>query len=91
MPRAVEISGQFEKTKKVVVYHGDCLDLLAHIPDESIHLVVTSPPYNLGKEYEKKLKLKTYIEQQAEVIRECVRVLSPRGSICWQVGVNWGH
>jgi len=42
--------------------------------------------YNIGKEYEKKLKLKTYLDQQAVVIQECVRSLSPRGSICWQVG-----
>ncbi|PIP05952.1 MAG: site-specific DNA-methyltransferase [Syntrophobacterales bacterium CG23_combo_of_CG06-09_8_20_14_all_48_27] len=40
----------------------------------------------MGKEYEKKLKLETYIEQQAAVIRECVRCLSPQGSICWQIG-----
>jgi len=69
-----------------VLYPGDCLKLLAAIPDESLSLVITSPPYNIGKEYEKKLKLETYIEQQAAVIRECVRCLSPQGSICWQVG-----
>lgn len=51
-----------------------------------MQLIVTSPPYNIGKEYEKKLKLEAYIEQQAAVIRECVRRLSPNGSICWQVG-----
>ena len=68
------------------------MDLLKKIPDESIQLVVTSPPYNLGKEYEKKLKLEDYIEQQTKVIKECVRVLSKKGSLCWQVGnyVNKG-
>lgn len=69
-----------------IVYSGDCLDLLKTIPDESIQLVVTSPPYNIGKEYEKKLDLDVYLQQQAQVITECVRTLSPRGSICWQVG-----
>jgi adenine-specific DNA-methyltransferase len=49
-------------------------------------LVVTSPPYNIGKEYEKKLNLDQYIDQQAHVIKECVRVLHDSGSICWQVG-----
>ncbi len=49
-------------------------------------LIVTSPPYNIGKEYEKKLKLHTYLDQQAAVIKECARTLSPYGSICWQVG-----
>jgi adenine-specific DNA-methyltransferase len=80
------ISDRFTLSAQAVVYPGDCLDLLKTVPDEAIQLVVTSPPYNIGKEYEKRLKLENYLAQQASVIRECVRVLSPRGSICWQVG-----
>jgi len=80
------IADKFTPSESVVVYPGDCLDLLRNIPDESLQLVVTSPPYNIGKEYEKHLKLSQYLEQQSKVINECVRVLSPRGSICWQVG-----
>lgn len=80
------ISENFSNSEHIVVYHGDCLKLLSTIPDESLQLIVTSPPYNIGKEYEKRLKLETYLEQQAAVIRECARGLSPRGSICWQVG-----
>ena len=60
--------------------------MLDDIPDEFIQLIVTSPPYNLGKEYEKKVDLDTYLEQQEKVINECYRVLKPEGSICWQVG-----
>lgn len=81
-----EIVGQFAPSESVVVYAGDCLDLLKSIPDDSLQLVVTSPPYNIGKEYEKRLHLDSYLQQQARVITECARVLSPRGSICWQVG-----
>ncbi len=80
------IAEAFALSEAIVVYAGHCLDLLRSIPDQSVQLVVTSPPYNLGKEYEKKLHLDTYLSQQAEVIAECVRVLSPRGSLCWQVG-----
>lgn len=80
------ISEKFSISESIVVYHGDCLKLLSSIPNESLQLIVTSPPYNIGKEYEKRLKLESYLEQQAAVIRECVRSLSPRGSICWQVG-----
>jgi adenine-specific DNA-methyltransferase len=76
----------FDASESVVVYPGDCLELLRSIPDESMQLVVTSPPYNIGKEYEERLDLKVYLEQQAQIIRECVRVLSQKGSICWQVG-----
>ncbi len=68
------------------VYPGDCLKLLKQIPNEAIQLIVTSPPYNIGKEYENRLNLNTYKQQQAKVIKECVRVLSPKGSLCWQVG-----
>lgn len=50
-----------------------------------MQLVVTSPPYNIGKSYESKSNLETYIAAQAKVIAECVRVLAPQGSICWQV------
>lgn len=80
------ISDHFDLKKELVVYPGDCLELLKQVPDESLQLVVTSPPYNLGKEYEKRLHLNRYVEQQAEVIKECVRALSKTGSICWQVG-----
>lgn len=80
------IAEKFSTSEHVVLYPGDCMQVLREIPDDSIQLVVTSPPYNLGKEYERRLQLDVYLEQQAEVIRECVRVLSPRGSICWQVG-----
>ena len=80
------IADEFSKSEQIVVYHGDCLKLLSKVPDESLQLIVTSPPYNIGKEYEKRLKLEAYLEQQTAVIRECVRGLSPRGSICWQVG-----
>lgn len=56
------------------------------LKNESMHLIVTSPPYNIGKEYERRTSNETYIEQQAAAIAEAVRVLNPRGSICWQVG-----
>ena len=60
--------------------------MLREVPSGSIQLVVTSPPYNLGKEYESRLHLEDYIAQQREVIVECARVLKEGGSICWQVG-----
>ncbi len=59
---------------------------MARLPDESMNLIVTSPPYNLGKVYEGKTSLARYLDTQTQVIEECVRLLSPSGSICWQVG-----
>lgn len=81
-----KIADTFDPSESIVIFPGNCLDLLKSMPDESLQLVVTSPPYNIGKEYEKKLHIDVYLEQQAKVIAECVRVLSPKGSVCWQVG-----
>lgn len=82
----MKISAKFDQTSSCVLFSGDCLDLLKQIPDNSIKLIVTSPPYNLGKEYEARLKLEGYLNQQKKVIEECFRVLRDDGSICWQVG-----
>lgn len=82
----VRITSEFDRTADFVLYEGDCLDLLPRIPDGLVKLVVTSPPYNLGKSYETRLELNEYLAQQRMAIEECVRVLSDQGSICWQVG-----
>lgn len=80
------ISNNYSAEANAVIYHGNCLELLGQIPDKSVQLVITSPPYNIGKAYEKKLDLQVYCEQQKEIIEQCERVLSEQGSICWQVG-----
>lgn len=61
---------------------------MQRLEDEQLlmKLIVTSPPYNLGKEYEAKSSLDDYLENQTRVISQCVRLLDPQGSICWQVG-----
>jgi len=83
---ALRVTNHFDLDADVVLYAGAALDLLREIPDESIALVVTSPPYNLGKPYEKRRALDDYLAHQQRVIAESVRVLKPTGSICWQVG-----
>lgn len=83
---ALKVQKTYSPENEVTIFEGDCLDFLATMPDGVADLIVTSPPYNIGKEYEKKLDLKVYIKQQEEVIKECVRILKPTGSICWQVG-----
>jgi len=69
-----------------VIYYGDCRDLLKEIPSQTVQLILTSPPYNLGKEYEEKLSIDKYLSLHTEVISECDRVLKKSGSICWQIG-----
>ncbi|MGC8878498.1 MAG: DNA-methyltransferase [Anaerolineae bacterium] len=83
---SLRLTPQYSPEADLVLYEGDCLDLLDTLPDGLVQLVVTSPPYNLGKPYESRLHLEEYLQQQRRVIEQCVRVLSPRGSICWEVG-----
>jgi adenine-specific DNA-methyltransferase len=70
---------------------GDCMDLLGSLPDGCVDLVVSSPPYNLGKEYEAKRALAIYLEEQRAVLGECCRVLRRTGSLFWQVGAFADH
>jgi adenine-specific DNA-methyltransferase len=65
---------------------GDCLTILKKIEDGKFDLVLTSPPYNVGKSYETKTSIEKYLETQEEIIKELVRTLSNKGNICWQVG-----
>lgn len=86
MPRFAAVTPAYSREEIAILYPGDCLDFLATIPDESARLVVTSPPYNIGKAYERRADLNSYIEWQTTVIKQCMRVLRRGGSICWQVG-----
>lgn len=83
---ALDFPAEFNDENTITLWGGDCLDLLNSMPSGVADLVITSPPYNIGKEYERKLDLEVYVEQQRAVIDECVRILKPTGNICWQVG-----
>ena len=82
-----------ENSDSHVIWTGDSLELLKKIPDSSVQLVVTSPPYNIGKIYENPTSLEEYLENQLPIVDELIRILKPEGSICWQVGnyVNKGE
>ena len=69
------------------LWHGDILSYLDALPNDiKFDLIVTSPPYNLGKEYEEKTSLLRYLTWQRKVIGKLVSRLTDTGSICWQVG-----
>lgn len=65
---------------------GDSLKKLKEFEDGKFKLIMTSPPYNVGKEYEVKKSIENYLSEQNAIISELVRTLHPSGSICWQVG-----
>ena len=73
---------------------GDCLEVMRTLPDECVDLIITSPPYNLGKthhtgsnrfksysEYSDDMPESLYQQWQIEVLSECFRILKPSGSL----------
>ncbi|MCY3549199.1 MAG: site-specific DNA-methyltransferase [Candidatus Poribacteria bacterium] len=85
-PRQITVSNTYNTDVDVVLFNGDCSELLKGVPSSSVDLVITSPPYNIGKKYEKKTSLASYLKDMEPVIAEIERVLAATGSLCWQVG-----
>lgn len=81
-----DVASSYNSAANAVIAHGDSLKILRDLPRDFAKLVITSPPYNLGKAYEKAAKLTQYLDSLNPIIDELVRVLSPEGSLCWQVG-----
>lgn len=74
-----------------LLFEGDCSHFLDLLPKEPVFdLIVTSPPYNIGKSYERRQNLKDYILQQKKIIKKLYPLLKENGSLCWQVG-NYVH
>ena len=73
---------------KLLNYRYECTDALEFMkkmPERSVKLIITSPPYNVGKEYETRAKIEEYLENMKPIISEMYRILSDDGSVCWQV------
>lgn len=83
---SLPISDRFAEESRTVLHLGDTHDFLRTLPSQFATLIVTSPPYNLGKAYEKRLEIEEYLHEQEQVIDELVRIMVDGGSICWQVG-----
>ena len=81
-----KIDASFREKGEVVLCCGDAKDLLKKIPNDSISLAITSPPYNVGKEYEWRTGISNYLKNQKPIIEEMVKKVREDGSICWQVG-----
>ncbi len=81
-----DISSAYRPDADVVIAPGDSLETLRGLPDGLAKLIITSPPYNIGKAYEKATGLQHYLKALDPMLDEIVRVLSTEGSLCWQVG-----
>jgi adenine-specific DNA-methyltransferase len=77
---------RLQSDRDAVMVCDDNLAFMRPLKSASMQLIDTSPPYNIGKAYESRSSLDSYVQAQAQVISECVRLLHPRGSLCWQVG-----
>lgn len=82
----MQFSKHYSPDAEVYLHHGDRLEFLREIPNDSARLIITSPPYNIGKMYEKRLDFENYLAQQKQTLTESARVLAGNGSLCWQVG-----
>jgi adenine-specific DNA-methyltransferase len=81
-----EVVSGYRPDADAVIASGDCLETLRGSPGEFAKLIITSPPYNLGKAYEKATELNLYLDALRPIVDEMMRILSPEGSLCWQVG-----
>jgi len=75
-----------EKTDKVKIYWGDVYDFLKKCPSESIHLMVTSPPYYNAREYSQWSDLNKYLDDMRKIIKESYRVLENHRVFVFNVG-----
>lgn len=80
------ISNSFGPKADAVILSGDSAKTLKTVPDGTAKLIITSPPYNIGKAYETATGLHEYLENLTPIVDQLIRVLPEDGSLCWQVG-----
>jgi DNA modification methylase len=80
------VSETFTTAGQIVLRSDDASQFLQTLPDGFANLIITSPPYNVGKEYETSTEIHEYLQSQQQIIKEVVRLLNDQGSLCWQVG-----
>lgn len=81
-----EIINNFDAAHRIILHCGDTQEFMETLPDETFKLIITSPPYNLGKEYEERISILNYLKDQESVITQLIKKLRKDGSLCWQVG-----
>ncbi len=81
-----DVHDSFDPNHELVILEADTEKACDRLPEELFSLIISSPPYNIGKQYESQVSLREYLAWQKVVIGKLVRLLSPTGSLCWQVG-----
>lgn len=80
----IEADNIFPKDLENTIIQGSS-ETMIDIPDNSVHLMITSPPYNVSKDYDNDLSLKEYLELLRKVFKETFRVLVHGGRACINV------
>ena len=82
----------FYRTKLGTAYLGDALELLKSVPDESVNLIMTSPPFALRRKKEYGNVVATeYVDWFAAFMNDFWRVLTPDGSLVIDIGGSWNR
>jgi len=85
----MKIYKHYNTKSLMTLFNGDCQKLLKEIPDESIDLIITSPPYCMKKAYEDRhADTETFKALHEKIFNNIYRVLKPGGSVCWQIGYH---
>lgn len=78
---------KFMKYEDVFLFNGDSINLIQNLSEKPfIDLLVTSPPYNIGKSYEKRRPLEEYFDEQKAFLKSVDHFIKKGASICYQVG-----
>lgn len=81
-----ELGKPYFETNNFLIYQLDCLDAMTKIPDDLINLTVTSPPYNIGKDYEKNLPIDEYLSWCNIWLSEIYRITLNTGAFWLNLG-----
>ena len=93
MKKRFKAASKFNKEADVTYIEGDVFKKIKSLPDESMNLIISSPPYNLNKSYEEKKAFHIYLYEMEELLEEIKRVLKKKWSsvlASWQsLNKNW--
>lgn len=85
----MRIYNNYKEENRVTIRQSDCINLLKRMPDESVDLIITSPPYCMKKAYENpEDDIETFKKQHLKILPDIYRILKAGGSICWQIGYH---
>lgn len=85
----MKIYKHYNAKSLMTLFNGDCQKLLKEIPNETVDLIITSPPYCMKKAYEDpKADTETFKDLHTSIFDDIYRILKPGGSICWQIGYH---